>query len=85
MQAAQRVARLVVIEFGNRADRLPRAGGMAVLAGNIKIPVRTVRTCRLRLRVSRIYHEHHKQCRNRIDARPQTSTWLAPAFYSSQH
>lgn len=71
MHAPERVARLIVIEFRNRADRPPRGGGMAVLARNIEIPVRTVRTRRLCLRVSRIYHEDHEQCCNRIEHAPR--------------
>ncbi len=39
----QRIFRLVVIEFRNRANRLPSTGGMAVLARNVQIPVRATR------------------------------------------
>jgi len=84
MHAPERVSCLIVIEFGNRADRPPRVGGMAVLARNIKISVRTVRTCRLRMREARIYYEHHEQCCNQIEHAPRLQHWLAPAFYSSQ-
>jgi hypothetical protein len=70
MHAPEWVPRLIVIEFGNRADRPPRVGGMAVLARNAKISVRTVRTCRLRLRGARFYHEHHEQCCTQIEHAP---------------
>jgi hypothetical protein len=44
VHAAERVARLIVIEFRDRADRPPSLGGVTVLAGYIQIPVRAVRT-----------------------------------------
>jgi len=71
MHAPERVPRLIVIEFGNRADRPPRVGGMAVLAGNVKISVRTVRTCHLRLRGARIRYEYQEQCHNQIEHAPR--------------
>ena len=43
VHAAQRISRLIVIEFGNGADRLPSARGVAVLARNVQIAVRAVR------------------------------------------
>lgn len=55
VHAAQRRARLVVIEFRNGPDRLPRVRRVAVLTGNVQISVRTVRTSgglRLRARHS---------------------------------
>ncbi len=42
VHAAQGILRLIVIELRNSADRLPCACGMAVLAGNVQISVRTV-------------------------------------------
>ncbi len=45
VHAAQRIPCLVVIEFGNGADRLPGTGRVAVLARNIQIAVRTVGFC----------------------------------------
>jgi len=45
MQAAQRVSRLIVVEFRNGADGSPSICGVAVLARHIQIPVRTMRTC----------------------------------------
>ena len=46
VHAAQRVTSLIVVEFGNSANRLPPAGGVAVLTGHVQIPVRTVRAAR---------------------------------------
>ena len=44
VHAAQRVFRLFVIEFGDRADRLPSSLGVAVLTGNGQRAVRAPRT-----------------------------------------
>lgn len=44
VHAAKRVLGLIVIEFGNGADRFPRAGRVTILARDCKTPVRTVRT-----------------------------------------
>jgi hypothetical protein len=44
VHAAQGVARLIVIEFRDRTDRPPSLRRVAVLAGNVQIPMRTVRT-----------------------------------------
>lgn len=46
MHAAQRITSLIVIELRNRANRLPPVRGMAVLTGDVQIPVRTMGTCR---------------------------------------
>lgn len=40
VHAAKRILRGVVVEFGNGADRLPAAQGVAVLTGNTKAAVR---------------------------------------------
>jgi len=40
VQAAQGIARLIVIEFRDGADRLPGCRRMAVLAGKVQIPMR---------------------------------------------
>ena len=54
VHATQGIARLVVIEFRNGANWLPVARGVAVLARNSQISVRTVRAFgRLRSRASR--------------------------------
>ena len=42
VHAPKRIFRLIVIEFRNGADRSPRVGGVAVLAGYVQISVRTV-------------------------------------------
>ena len=42
VHAAERVLRLIVIEFGNGADRLPPLRRVAVLAGNVQVAVRTL-------------------------------------------
>jgi len=71
VHAPKRVRRLIVIEFRNRADRPPGAGGVAVLAGNIQIPVRTMGACsRLRLRVPR-NSERQEHCRDQIEHAPK--------------
>lgn len=46
MHAAQWISRLVMIEFRNSADRRPSIRGVTILARNIQISVRAVRTCR---------------------------------------
>jgi len=43
VQAAQRIVGLVVIEFGNGANRLPALGGVTVLTRNAEVSVRAVR------------------------------------------
>jgi len=43
VHAAQRVLRLIVIEFGNRSDRFPRTCRVAVLARDVQIAVRAMR------------------------------------------
>ena len=54
VQSAQRILRLIVIEFRNGADRAPRGRCVAVLAGNGEIPMRTMRSSgRLRPRSRR--------------------------------
>ncbi len=54
MHPTQWVFRLIVIEFGDSANRLPCVGGVAVLAGDIQISVRTMHPGRhLRVRASR--------------------------------
>jgi hypothetical protein len=45
VQAAERVSRLIVIEFRDRTNRPPSLRGVTVLTGNAEIAVRTVRTC----------------------------------------
>lgn len=59
MHAAQWVASQIVIEFGDRADRLPSSRRMTVLAGNIQIAVGAMRTavclCASRQRGKRQY------------------------------
>ena len=44
MHATQRILCLIVIEFGNRANRLPSRLGMTVLTGNREGTMRTPRT-----------------------------------------
>lgn len=47
VHAAQRIARLIVIEFRNRANRSPPGCGVAVLTRQVEISVWTVRNCRI--------------------------------------
>lgn len=52
VHAAKRVAGLIVVEFRDRSDRLPRARGVAVLAGQVQAAVWTMRApIALRLRL----------------------------------
>ena len=44
VHAAQRKLGLIVIKFGNAANRLPRGKGMAVLTGEIQVAVRAARS-----------------------------------------
>ena len=46
MHAAERILGFIVIEFRNGADRFPGVSGMAVLAGDVEIAVRTMRAPR---------------------------------------
>ena len=63
MQAAQRVLGGVVIEFGDRPDRLPAAQRVAVLAWNAQASVRTSRVGRrLRLPARRLTAGEHRKC-----------------------
>jgi len=56
VHAAQRITGLIMVELGNRPDRLPATRGMAVLAGKGQIAVRAVRALGgLRSRASREY------------------------------
>lgn len=70
MHAPQRISSLVVIELGNRTDRLPSVWCVTVLAGNIQIAVRTVRSRSLGLRVPLAGRERQQQHRNEIKYAP---------------
>ena len=71
VHAPKGVPRLIVIELRNRADRPPRAGSVAVLAGNVQISVWTVGAgSRLRLRVLR-NSERQEHCRDQIEHAPK--------------
>lgn len=59
VHAAQRVFRLVVIEFGDRADRLPSSLRVAVLAGNGEGTVRAPRAVVRRAPPRRGRSGHH--------------------------
>ena len=64
VHAAQRIARPVVIEFRNCADRLPGARRMAVLAGHVQWSVGAVRAARsLSPCTSHIADERQRQYR----------------------
>lgn len=60
VHAAQRVFRLIVIEFRNRANRLPCARCVAILTGDVQVSVRTMRPLGL-LRSRR----HSAQCQGK--------------------
>lgn len=75
MEASKRVARLIVIEFGNRANRSPRACGVAVLARNVQVSMRAMRTSRnLRARRSRDREKQQHQSYTRFQYVPNPST-----------
>jgi len=68
MHASQRVASLIVIELRNGADGSPCICRVAVLTGNIQVPVRTVRAfVGLRLRASRNSGKRQEQHRHQIE------------------
>ena len=70
VHAPQRVAGLIVIEFGNGANRLPRVGGMAVLAGNIQVAMGAVGSGGLRVRSQHPGNQEQKK-QNKISYAPQ--------------
>ncbi len=73
VQAAERVSRLIVIEFRDGTDRPPALRSMTVLTGNAEIPVRTVRTCGLLCwRTSRETGKGEEQHSNETQDTPQT-------------
>jgi len=73
VHAAQGVSRLIVIEFWDRADRPPTLRGVTVLAGNVQISVRAVRTRGfLCLRSSRKPGKGERQHSNEIKDPPPT-------------
>lgn len=72
VHAAQRIPCLVVIEFGDGADRLPRTGRVAVLARNIQITVRTVGfRVALRLQACRVPGKRQQKCRDQMKHAPR--------------
>lgn len=71
VHAAQRVAGLIVIEFRNRADRLPRAGGVAVLARDIQVAMGAVGPGGLRARVPQRSGNQEQQTYNEISNTPR--------------
>ena len=79
VEAAQREFCRVVIEFRNRANRLPAQGSMTILTGNIEISMRTTRlSIRLRLPVHRnrgqqSQPKNHIPCERRNHRSPLTA------------
>jgi len=60
MHAAQRISRLIVIEFRDGADRLPRSRSVTVLTRNVQTSVRTVRAAGvLCVRADCAHSDHH--------------------------
>lgn len=84
VHAAQRIARLIVIEFRDRTDGPPSGRGVAVLTGNIQTSVRTVRTtgC-LRLRASRDSGNAEEQHRHQTKQPPRPKHNSPPAWPST--
>ena len=66
VHAAQRIARLIMVELRNSANRFPAIRGVTILAGNGQAAVRTMRAFRdLRTRSSPEYGErenHDENC-----------------------
>jgi hypothetical protein len=80
VHAAQRVSRLIVIEFRDGADGPPALRGVTVLAGNVQISVRAVRTSGfLCLRSSRKPGKGETQHSNEIKDTPPTKHNPLPA------
>jgi len=72
VHAAQGIPCLVVIEFGNGADRLPRTRRVAVLARNIQIAVWTVGFCvALRLQACRVPGKRQQKCHDQMKHAPR--------------
>ena len=61
VHAPKRVARLVVIEFRSRADRLPRARCVAVLTRDAQISMRAMRTPRYLRSCASQHSQTHQQ------------------------
>jgi hypothetical protein len=60
MHSSQRIARLVVVEFGVGADGVPTGCNVTVFAGNGERPVRTSGICLLRKRAGRKHQHPHE-------------------------
>ena len=68
MHSPQGITRLIVVKFGDSADRLPSAGCVAILTWGIQVAVRTVRSCvGLRLDVSRMAGKRKQQHCHQIE------------------
>jgi hypothetical protein len=79
MQAAQRVLGGVVIEFGDRPDRLPAAQRVAVLAWNAQASMRTSRVGRrLRLPARRLRAGEHRKCDDQMQQNCRSQGFAQP-------
>jgi hypothetical protein len=77
VHTAQGISGLIVIEFRNSANRLPRVRGMAVLTGSGQISVGTVAALvRLRLRSSGHSGKQQKNCQIKDTARRRHDSHL---------
>ena len=85
VHAAQRIARLVMIELGNRADRPPAIRGVAVLAGDSQAAVRAVAPSGdLSTHNAHEFGEHKYQKENYFESGPdQTAHALPLAAFSN--
>ena len=73
MHAAQRITRLTVIELRNCPDWSPAIRGMAILAGNRQVAVRTMSAFRgLRSCASHKSGECKNNCKNKFGCNPST-------------
>ncbi len=85
VHAAQRISRLIVIEFGDRADGFPSGGSVAVLTGHVQISVRTMRSSgSLRLRASRDSGKRQQQHCDQIEYAPDANM-TRPLRWFPQH
>jgi len=81
VHTTERVTRLIMVEFGNCADRFPSARRVTVLTGHAQVAVRTVRACGgLPVRGSgNSRNRQHQRC-DQIECAPRPEHALAPCF-----
>jgi hypothetical protein len=81
VHAAQRIFGGVVIEFGDRSDRLPAAQGVAVLTRNTQASVGTARVRRrLRLPTCQFPARENRQCDHKMQQKRRSQRFAQPAY-----